>query len=124
MTNAASEPTTPQPLSQPAGTSPTISPARPPARIPSASAAKLQAGTTNISPASSQRDFLHPIPLGWPARAVDNWSSLAQSSSFWSSHLNLQRQLHPRRRGDYPPCEPDTASSPSLVPATQLSPIA
>src|SRR4051812_1837703 len=63
MTNAASEPTTPQPISQPAGTSPTISPARPPARIPSASAAKPQAGTTNISPASSQRDFLHPIPL-------------------------------------------------------------
>src|SRR5436190_13557178 len=65
MTNAASEPTTPQPISQPAGTSPTISPARPPARIPSASAAKPQAGTTNISPASSQRDFLHPIPLAY-----------------------------------------------------------
>src|SRR4029077_2281127 len=63
MTNAASEPTTLQPISQPAGTSPTISPARPPASIPSASAAKPQAGTTNISPASSQRDFLPPIPL-------------------------------------------------------------
>jgi len=37
--------------------------ARPRARIPSASAAKPPAGTTNISPSSSPRDFLHPIPL-------------------------------------------------------------
>src|ERR1019366_5691225 len=63
-TNAASEPTTPRPISPPAGTSPTISPERPRARIPSASGAKPQVGTTSISPASSPRDGLHPIPLG------------------------------------------------------------
>src|ERR1019366_5294648 len=62
-TNAASEPTTLRPISQPAGTSPTISPERPRARTQSASAEKPQAGTTNISPVSSQREFLHPIPL-------------------------------------------------------------
>src|SRR5665811_2221129 len=32
-------------------------------RIPSASGAKPQVGTTSISPASSPRDGLHPIPL-------------------------------------------------------------
>jgi hypothetical protein len=45
------------------GTSPTISPERLRARIPSASGAKPQDGTTNISPTSSRRDCLHPIPL-------------------------------------------------------------
>jgi hypothetical protein len=49
-TNAALEPTTRRPISRSADTSPTISPARPRARIPSASAAKPPAGTTNISP--------------------------------------------------------------------------
>ena len=34
-----------------------------PGKDSSASAAKPPAGTTNISPASSPRDFLHPIPL-------------------------------------------------------------
>src|ERR1700738_3099645 len=53
----------PQPTSQPAGASPTISPERPQARIPSASGAKPQDGTTSISPASSPHEILHPIPL-------------------------------------------------------------
>jgi predicted transposase YbfD/YdcC len=35
-----------------------------PARIPSASGTKPQGRTTSISPASSSRDGLHPIPLG------------------------------------------------------------
>jgi hypothetical protein len=30
------------------------------------SAEKPQDGTTSISPVSSPRDFLHPIPLGYP----------------------------------------------------------
>src|SRR6202022_1007654 len=62
-TNAASEQTMPQPTSRPAGTSPTISPERAQARIPSASGAKPQDGTTSISPASSPHEILHPIPL-------------------------------------------------------------
>ena len=63
-TNAASEPTTPQLISQLAGTSLTISPGKLRAKIPSASGAKPQGGTTSISPASSPHDRLHPIPLG------------------------------------------------------------
>src|SRR6516225_3112735 len=63
MTNVASEPTTHQPISRPAGTSHTISPERRREKIPSACGAKPQAGTTNISLASSPHEILHPIPL-------------------------------------------------------------
>ena len=63
-TNAASEPTMPQPISPPAGTSPTTSLEKPRARIPSACAEKPQDGTTSISQVSSPRDFPHQYPDG------------------------------------------------------------
>jgi predicted transposase YbfD/YdcC len=49
-------------------------------RIPSASGAKPQGGTTSTSPASSQRDYFHPIPLVPDAVFNDLFHSCSRSA--------------------------------------------
>src|SRR5882757_7747097 len=111
--NAASEPTTPQLISQPAGTSPIISPGRRRGKIPSASAAKPQAGTTSISPASSPRDYLHPIPLGRKRRKSLTFLQTSGSESpLIAPHALAGVVAHDVREFAFEGCGPREAVTP------------